>query len=246
MQAFNNDPKLKEALLREIRKHEKADAIIKGTYGKTEGGKWKGCAVGCTLKSLNIIKKEDGSTSSHARYEDIGIPRAIARLEDAIFERLAEPEGWPFLFLKTIPVGANLSMVVTEFLLWLMEDKEGIIKHARPDGRKAIKTVAKLLKRKLKGDNPTSKEWEEAHAAAAAAADAAADAAAYAGYAADAAAAAYAGYAAAAYAGYAADAYAGYAADAAADAAAAAAAAAAKQDYAKKMAEKLLELLRKA
>lgn len=39
--AFNGNAKLKKMLVDEIEVHRKADEIVKGTYGKQEGNKFK-------------------------------------------------------------------------------------------------------------------------------------------------------------------------------------------------------------
>lgn len=58
MKAFHSDPTLKRDLLAEVEKHRLADAIIAGTYGKIDGGKFKGCAVGCSDEEVkNAIAK---------------------------------------------------------------------------------------------------------------------------------------------------------------------------------------------
>lgn len=77
MLTFHNDPELKRRMIEEIGKHEAADAIVQGTYGDVdEEGKWKGCAVGCSIKSLGAIQGEDLSTSDHGIFETkLGIPR---------------------------------------------------------------------------------------------------------------------------------------------------------------------------
>src|SRR4051812_321342 len=99
--SFNNDKKLKVMILEEVVNHRKQDQIIKGTYG-TENGKWKGCAVGCSIHSLNIRLGKEYSTSDHTVYEtELGIPEWLARLEDTLFENLPEKESktWPEQFL---------------------------------------------------------------------------------------------------------------------------------------------------
>jgi hypothetical protein len=232
MQAFHNDPQLKQDLLAEVAKHRLADSIIKGTYGEFGGSQFKGCAVGCSLKSYANIKGIELSTSNHGLYEEhFGIPRILARLEDRIFEGLPDDlaQTWPERFFNAIKPGADLTKVWPKFAIWLLIDAEhGVIKYAsRPDCRSAIQRVAELYQ-----SNGTKEEFRAAAAAAyaaAAAADAAAAAAA--AYAADAADAAYAAADAAAAAAYAA-ADAADAAYAAADAADAAAAAAAATDAA--------------
>lgn len=98
MQAYNNDPALKTDLLNQMRVHRKADAVISGRYW--EGG--KGCAVGC------LTHDPDGG---HDKYEQWGIPKELAYLEDVLFESLPKKEAlvWPERFLSAIPVGADLS-----------------------------------------------------------------------------------------------------------------------------------------
>jgi hypothetical protein len=267
--AFKGDIKLKKLMVEEVKKHQEADKIIQGTYG--DNGKY--CAVGCSIHSLNVRLGKTYKTSDHSVYEtELGVPRIIARLEDRIFEGLESKEAkkFPLRFIQAIKPGADLSLVTAKFFVWLLVDPEdGIIKFARPDGKKAIQKVADLYLKKIAGKTVTEKQWRaaaaayadaDADAAAAAAADAAAayaDAAAdaAAAYAAYAAAAAYAVYAAyAAYAAADADADAAYAAayaayaDADADAAAAAAYAYAdaRRKHYSKMADKLIALLKEA
>jgi hypothetical protein len=173
MLAFHGSEPTRRKYINRVKAHYKADEIIQGIYW--ENG--KGCAVGCTIEG-----------SDHGRYEvELGIPRMIARLEDRIFEGLTNGEAkkFPLRFLEAIKTGSDLSQVPWKFLIWLLIDPEdGVVKYARPDGKKAIKAIAKKLEQKLKGKNITSEEWIElrktARAAAAAADAAYAAAAAYA------------------------------------------------------------------
>ena len=112
MLAYHNDPRIKEAILVQLREHREADKLVKGQYW--EDG--KGCAVGCTIHSGN-----------HAEYEPrFGIPHMLARLEDCIFEGLpnADAQKWPERFMTAIRPGADLSRVGWKFLHWLLTDKE--------------------------------------------------------------------------------------------------------------------------
>ncbi len=233
--AYHNDPSLKRDMLAELAEHRKMDQIIKGTYAEGSNGDFKGCAVGCSIHSLNRKRGTKYAYASHEAYEaGFGIPRQLAYLEDRIFENLADGKHlkWPERFMKAITPGADLSLVMPKFIIWLLiDDKDGVIQFAtREDTKEGINGVADLYQRKLKGEDIIAAQWESAHKKAYAADAAAAYADAYAD--ADAAAAA----AAAAYA----------AAYAAADAAAYAAAADARQKHWQKMADKLIELLEAA
>jgi hypothetical protein len=179
--AYHGKQEIKDKYLARVRDHREADELIKGAYGEWKNGNGKGCAVGCTIHGRN-----------HAAYEtEMGIPQAIARLEDGIFEGLPEDESqqWPERFLSAITPGADLSLVADKFLHWLLVDPvDGVVKFAKTDKqRAAISRVGELYANKLAGIKVSLSDWQEARrdayayayaadAAAAAAADAAADA----------------------------------------------------------------------
>jgi len=148
--AFNNDCKLKSDLLVELKKHRKADEIIKGTYGNNSDTYFQGCAVGCSINSYNKIKGLDLDTSKHLNYEKFGIPKLLARLEDSIFEGLPSTHNidWPINFMSAINVGADLSTVWPKFAQWLMTDKKyGVLQYAKTDVQKdSIQKVSNLYK----------------------------------------------------------------------------------------------------
>jgi hypothetical protein len=201
MEAFKGDKKLKKMLLDEIVRHRKADLLRQGSYKTKIDGKFRFCAVGCAIETLNLKLGKDYSNNDHNAYEtELEIPRTLAYLEDKIFERLPRGKAmmWPEHFFAAIPVGADLSLVVPKLMLWIMDDVKKYAKKS-PQILKAIQTVRELYRRKIKGEIITDEEWNSAcRNAADAAYAAAAAAAAYAAYAADAAyAAAHAAYAAA-------------------------------------------------
>src|SRR3954465_7419950 len=110
--AFHGNPTIKEEYLARVIAHRDADEIIHGTYW--EDG--KGCAVGCTVHS--------GEHFAYVR--ELGIPVALARMEDRIFETLpnGHAKDWPIKFLSVIRVGADLSQVSRQFAIWLLSDPE--------------------------------------------------------------------------------------------------------------------------
>ena len=238
--SYHDDPALKSRFVAHVHRHQVEDRVLQGTYGTTIRGEWRGCAVACSLRSLDEI---DGRAlvEENDRHEELanrlGIPLELTRLQDAVFEGLAKEQalGWPTRFAEAMPVGRDLGMVWPKLALWLLSDEEsGVIRFARSDRSKdAILGVSKLYERWVAGSKPPPVDWQEARSAA------------YAAYSA-------AAYAAAAAADAAADAAAAYA-DAAADAADYADAAAAAYAHADarrihwgKIADKLVELLRTA
>lgn len=79
--AFHNDATIKDKLLASLTAHAVADHFMHGRYWE----KGKGCAVGCTLESLGVAANRRGD---HWLYESqLGIPYAVARLEDRIWRR---------------------------------------------------------------------------------------------------------------------------------------------------------------
>jgi hypothetical protein len=238
--AFHNDPALKTLLIEELVKHEEADAIVQGAYGESNAAEFKGCAVGCSIQSLNTRLGKTIATNDHSAYEtELGIPRILAKLEDRIFEGLDKEasKGFPRRFIEAVNVGADLSLVWAKFAVWLLVDEnDGVIRFAKSERTiKAIRDVADLYTRTIGGEVIDRAMWKTAAADAAAAAyadaatayaaTAAADAAAAAAAAADAAAAA-----------------AAYAADAAATATATGVGA--RKIHFGKCADKLIEILK--
>jgi hypothetical protein len=126
MLSYHNDPSLKSLVVQEMKKHQAQDQFIKGSYGEVNG-KFKGCAVGCTIDSINVILGKSYDTSSHSALEEaIGIPEWLSLLHDSFFENLPVGENSQFAvdFLEAIPVGVNLEPVQWKFCAFLM--REGI------------------------------------------------------------------------------------------------------------------------
>jgi len=113
------------------------------------------------------MSNSDGSL--HKEMEKVlGIPISLVYLEDHLFEGLENKEAkmFPLRFLDAIKVGSDLSLISPKFVFWMLTDKEGIIKNAFPDGKKAIKKTAKLYKKLISGKTVTTEEWSAARAAA--------------------------------------------------------------------------------
>ena len=110
--AYHGNSAEKDAILAQLARHRKADALVQG-YGYWKDG--KGCAVGCTIKS-----------GDHMQYEpQFGIPVAIARLEDAIFESLPVDlaRQWPERLMNAVQPGQDLSRVHWHLMHWLLTDE---------------------------------------------------------------------------------------------------------------------------
>lgn len=184
----------KQEILTEMYKHKAADAFIKNTYGETdESGKFFGCAVGCSLKSIGQIKGIDIDTSRHVLYEKyVDVPEWLARLQDRIFEGLPDKERteWPTRFWEAINEGSDLNEIKTPFLIYIVKEALAAAKTAKydeaenPQVKEAFEKVEvasnKVIEALESGDEHKLKAARAAAHAAYAAADAAAHAAAYA------------------------------------------------------------------
>jgi hypothetical protein len=166
MQAFHNDPAIKEKYLTRVRQHIVADNLLRGT-GWEDG---KGCAVGCTLESYD-----------HAQYPiELGIPEWLGHAKDTLFEgmSLKKSETWPEKFLDAVPVGlddAGFLRVKAQFLLVVLNSALETFNHDNfPDVKAAIGGSVALWRR----DDLGTIEWLKAAKAAKAIARGAVEAAA--------------------------------------------------------------------
>ena len=163
--------------------HERAikirDDIIRGKYGNNEAGKYfQGCAIGCSLHSLNLLQGKGGTPdevlniSQHDRYAaELNLPAWLARIEDHLFEHLPDAESltWPRRFLAAIPVGVEIPNRIVPFLMrWDLAGGRytGVTyppSASAAEGASIVEVLA-LFDRELAGDPPTLTEWQEAEA----------------------------------------------------------------------------------
>ena len=109
MQAYHNDPKVKQKYVSRMQAHINADELVRGE-GFVDG---HGCAVGC------ILNKYDHS----AFPEELGVPEWIARLIDDIHEHTSD-EVWPTFaldFLQAIPEGKDLEPIKYHLSIFIQE-----------------------------------------------------------------------------------------------------------------------------
>ena len=123
-QAFKNDPELKSAFMAQMEWHREQDKIVGGIYGaEFNNGDFRGCFVGCSIHSLAVIQGKKLTTSNHQLLEDLlDIPVELAHTGDAVFESLPATKRPDFAvdFGAAIPVGADLKMVVPQFVYWML------------------------------------------------------------------------------------------------------------------------------
>ncbi len=124
MLSYHNDENLKKLVVSEMKKHQEQDQFIKGSY-ENLNGKFKGCAVGCTIDSINKILNKFYRTNDHKVFEEtIGVPDWLARLQDTFFEGLPLGDNSQFAvdFLEAIPIGINLKPVRWKFCSFILRE----------------------------------------------------------------------------------------------------------------------------
>ena len=145
----------KDEFIKEIKWHKEQDAFIKGTY--TEGNKnnFRGCAVGCSIYSINKLLGTAYDYGEHIDMaETLQIPEWLVRLEDKIFEGLSEKDSkeWPLRFSEAINVGADLDKIKPAFLVYVLESMP-----KSPVSSKAVNRAIALWKR----DDLYSDAWKK-------------------------------------------------------------------------------------
>ncbi len=125
MTAYNNNPAFREQVLKEIKRHEELDMFISGQYNEGGGAAFKGgCAIGCTVHSLNLINNSSIAYNSHndvARLLDVSIDLCL--LVDSVFENLPPRLRRTFTFRvwNSIQVGADTGDVCRKMKIWILE-----------------------------------------------------------------------------------------------------------------------------
>jgi len=184
MKAFTNTPITKERFIYHLKEHQKMDAFVNGTYGENSGKEFKGCAVGCSINSINLELNKELSVSAHVLYEEyLGVPEWLARLEDTIFEGVPEErqKTFPIEFGQAINEGSDLDKVKPLFLVYVLEScLENVQNPEFKEQKEAVEQCIELWKRDDIGSMDFLSAADSAHSAARSAAHSAADSADYA------------------------------------------------------------------
>lgn len=149
----------KEQFVNQIKKHQELDHFIKDIYSEGD----RGCAVGCLIKSINIITGKELETSNYQNYEKyLGIPEWLARVEDNIFKGLniERAKKWPLEFSEAINISANLDEIKIPFivfilksnLVWLDSLKDRNNKKLRNSINLTIDVTKQMIEAQMKND----------------------------------------------------------------------------------------------
>jgi hypothetical protein len=126
--AWHGNQEEKDWMIKEAQEHAKADRFIAGAFGNMDdGSEFKGCSVGCSIRSINIKNCSNIDTGSHdelAEYIGLECHGWLVRMQDSIFEALngAEQISWTERLFTSIQVGADISLVLPRFLSFILTD----------------------------------------------------------------------------------------------------------------------------
>lgn len=152
--SYQNDSNLKKLVIQEMKRHQKQDKFIKGSYGYYEGDNFKGCAIGCTINSINkILGQSYGTNSYDALYKTLGIPSWLSKVQDSFFECLPNEYSDKFAidFLESIPIGVDLEPVRWKLCINLLkqgikiiQDKENLMPDIKDEAIEALRNSLSL------------------------------------------------------------------------------------------------------
>ena len=155
MLAYKNDPELKKKYVERAIAHRKADETVQSYNGRD-------CIIRCLAHS---------NTNAHGVLEnDANLPRELNCLAARIFRSLPRESSNLFAerYVEAPEVGADLSLVASKFLLWILDDevKKSFDADKFPEVEKCRLAVVNLYKRKIAGERISNEEWEDAARAA--------------------------------------------------------------------------------
>ena len=141
------DPRLTaEMFVAGMRAHAEMDDLVRGTYGDTDSGRFRGCAVGCNIEVVTAALGVEIERGDHeALGETIGVPAELLHLQDALFEGLQGDASSKFAvaFASALRDGQDLSRVADLFLAeTLRDDVLPLVTDVFPDVRAAVTRVA--------------------------------------------------------------------------------------------------------
>ena len=146
MKTFPNPRLTAEMFAAGMRVHAEADDLIRGTYGDTDSGRFRGCAVGCNIEVVTAALGVEIERGDHeALGETIGVPAELLYLQDALFEGLQGDASSQFAvaFASALRDGQDLSRVSDLFLAeTLRDDVLPLVTDDHPNVRAVVVRVA--------------------------------------------------------------------------------------------------------
>lgn len=125
MKVFENTPVTKKKFLFHLKEHKRRDSFLQGQYSGFSKGIFRGCAVGCSIRSIAKTLGEGLDFEDHSLYEKyLGVPEWVAVVEDGIFEGISKKRAktFPVEFGEALNEGSDLNSIKTPFIIYLMED----------------------------------------------------------------------------------------------------------------------------
>jgi hypothetical protein len=152
-------PISKAVFIEEMQWHLEQDDFMQGTYCQYDDGTgFRGCAVGCSVHSINKRLNKDYSYHSHRDMAAaLGWPEWLAHLADRVFEGLDDEacKRWPLELATAVPEGANLEPLRYPLMARLLEQFR--------EGRSFCEPITRLLDQTitlLDNEYPDGEEFE--------------------------------------------------------------------------------------
>ena len=141
------DPRLTaEMFAAGMRAHAEMDDLVRGTYGDTDSGRFRGCAVGCNIEVVTAALGVEIERGDHETLgETIGVPAELLHLQDTLFEGLQGDASSQFAvaFAAALRNGQDLSRVSDLFLAeTLRDDVLPLVTDDHPSVRAVVLRVA--------------------------------------------------------------------------------------------------------
>lgn len=159
--AFLGDPAIKAQALARLRSHIAAGTFV--IFPAWEDGK------------ANVIGALVEADDKRAFADQYGYPLALATALEVIVNAFGfSPNAEAFVesLLERTPVGADLSRVVPQVLVYLLDRPDIVALTARhPEVEQCRRAIVALHQRLIAGDEPDRKEWKSARMASVAASD---------------------------------------------------------------------------
>lgn len=163
--AFQGDPAVKEMALTRLRRHIADGSFV--FYPAWEDGK---------ANVIGAVVEADDQTAFADR---LGYPVAlVTALEGIVNDHRTLPLAQEFAldWFERTPIGANLSTLVSQVLLWILEQPDLVaLTTSHVELERCRQAVAALHRREINGDAPDRKAWKVERLAAVAASDATTD-----------------------------------------------------------------------
>jgi hypothetical protein len=162
--AFYGNEQMKANLIDQIRQHYEHGSFSQEVDWQQRKGTHVGCVIQTSPSEMPGKTEAKRAERWYQKFEALtNIPWQIADVFDLIFVCLPYEEAieFPLTQLEATPVGADLSLLVPQFILWALNDPtHGIWRLSTIEGKQVTEKVIQLYQRILDGKRVYQREWQ--------------------------------------------------------------------------------------